>query len=270
MASLWPAWDAKVQWPSQFGYAVDDATGRRAYYGPEGEPGTPQQSAADSAWGVGDYAAWAQPDGSFVFYQPTYGFNEALVAALGAGLDQFIDAGLTMWAESEGMPVNSYNPFATLRTGYGEHYVPPYTAPFYPHPYAGLRATLDTLNSGANGYDQIIQAIREHLGLSGLFDAINQSAWCSGCQGGHYPNVLYNAILSGTGAPPAGSTGGTEVPPPGTVVSGGPPVSTSSPPAPASPAPADVSAAWGQVHDLVTKTMPTGILYLQTLASEHL
>lgn len=252
--SAWPAWDAKVQFPSQFGYAVDDATGREAYYGPLGEPGTPDQSAADNAWGVGDYAGWAQPDGRWVFYRPAFGFNPALLAYLGAPVNQYSDEALSMWAQSEGMPANSYNPLATLRTGYGEHYQPPYTAPFYPHPYAGLRATGDTLAQSAYGYPAIVTALRDTLGLSGIFDAVNSSAWCQGCQGGHYPQVLYNAIHAGTGSPPAGNTGGQ---PPAT--------------APGQPGvPPDLGAAWDQVTTVVTNTLPLGTFYLGVLAGERL
>lgn len=252
--SNWPQWDVKVQWPSAFGYAIDDATGREAYYGPEGEPGTPDQGAADNAWGDGNYSGWPQPDGRFVFYQSLYGFNESLLAWLGGGLEYFTDQALSMWAQSEGMPAHSYNPLATMRTGYGEHYESPYTAPFYPHPYAGLRATVDTLKQNAYGYPAIVQALVEHLGLSGIFDAINSSQWCGGCQGGHYPNVLYNAIKSGTGAPPAGNTGGQPSPTP---------VGEAAPPA-------DIAAAWDQVTHVVNNTLPTGAYYLGILNATKL
>lgn len=68
--SAYPVWDAAVYWPTPQGYAVDRASGRRAFRGPDAEPGTADLSAALAAWGVGNFTSWTQPDGTEVFYQP--------------------------------------------------------------------------------------------------------------------------------------------------------------------------------------------------------
>lgn len=68
--SDFPLWDAAVIWPSPQGFAVDRASGREAFRGPDAEPGTPDPGAALAAWGSGNFTSWTQPDGREVFYQP--------------------------------------------------------------------------------------------------------------------------------------------------------------------------------------------------------
>lgn len=232
----WPAWDSKVIWtPGAGEYAIDQASGREAYYGPLGEPGTPSQSAADSAWGVGVYGGWAQPDGRYVFYSPAGYWLEMFLGSLPAAITPVNSAGLQDWAASEGIPADAHNPCATMRTGYGEHYQPPFTCPFYPTPYAGQRAWRDTLAESGFGYENIVTAFQRQLGLSGIYAAVNQSAWCKGCDSGHYPGQLYAAISGATGTPPTSGGPGSAATVP--VVGG-------------------ADSAWDRVRTTITRTIP--------------
>lgn len=74
---------------------------------------------------------------------------------------------------------------------------------------AGVQATV---RFWQHGYQGIIDALRSSDPVA-LYQAVNQSGWCAGCQGGHYPIGLSN-YLSG-GSVQGGSTtfhgGGTNV-----------------------------------------------------------
>ena len=54
-------------------------------------------------------------------------------------------------------------------------------------------------------YDGVRAAFRADAGLMGVWRAINQSKWCSGCQHGLYPVFLYRAAVAYT-PPPATPT----------------------------------------------------------------
>lgn len=250
--SAWPAWDAAVNWSPGGGPATDRASGREAYRGPLGEGGTPDQSTADGAWGSGNFGGWTQPDGRVVFYQPQNGILEALAAGIGAPVSLGVGTVLALWAQSEGVPAEAHNPMATLRTGYGETYRPPWTAPFYPHLYAGQRAFVDTLTSGGAGYDGILRALRGDEGIVVTFNAVNESAWCRGCQGGNYPVDLYNAMVAIGGAT-AGGTTASGAPAPGTT-----PTFT-----PAQPVPLagldGIPEAWSELADSVNRHVPNAV-----------
>ena len=45
---------------------------------------------------------------------------------------------------------------------------------------------------GGSYYTAVVGAFRADAGEQALYDAINASPWCSGCQGGHYPVDLYD------------------------------------------------------------------------------
>jgi hypothetical protein len=58
---------------------------------------------------------------------------------------------------------------------------------------AGVLATARFLK---HGYDPVIQGFRDSSPEE-VYQAVNQSGWCSGCQSGRYPVGLYNYVQSG-------------------------------------------------------------------------
>ena len=107
-------WQTKVN-----GSYVDTRTGRPAYYGPNGEPGTPDQNAAAQAWGQGGFQTYQRDDGATIYYkagtgatQATGGQGSAVPGGglLGASVDQLkaeaakylvpvADTTLAQWAQ---------------------------------------------------------------------------------------------------------------------------------------------------------------------------
>ena len=84
----------------------------------------------------------------------------------------------------------------------------------FPNTQAGVTATV---RFWQHGYTDIITALRNSDPV-GLYQAVNQSGWCSGCQSGHYPVDLYGYL--GGGSVQGGS---------GTFHGGGPNVAGGSP-----------------------------------------
>ena len=127
------------------------------------------------------------------------GWEADLTFVLGAPASADNVLVLDLWAQSEGMPDSANNWLACSQTGFGGYSSPPYSEPFFPTLALGIEATA-TFLSGSN-YAVVVGYLKGDQGLANLYQAINESRWCSGCQGGHYPIDLYN-YLSGSGAPP--------------------------------------------------------------------
>lgn len=60
---------------------------------------------------------------------------------------------------------------------------------------AGVTATIRFMQHF--GYSAVINALRND-DQAALYTAVNQSGWCRGCQGGHYPIGLYNYVNGGS------------------------------------------------------------------------
>lgn len=258
--SLWPQWDQKVEWGPPLTFAVDPSTGREAYYGPLGEPGTPDPNAAQAAW-PDRFVGWHQPDGRAVFFLPDQGMLEALLAVASAPLGLVNDEAMQLWFNSEGMPADAYNPCATMATGFGETFERPFTAPFYPSAWAGQLAWAESVTVGTRnhvpGAELIVTALQQQLGLRGIYDAIHNSSWCPGCP--NYPSALYAQLQSAGAAPPPSGGGTNEPSPPGAPVVG-------EPAPPGTVAPADAQQGWNQVLVVVTETLPVATGMLDTIA----
>lgn len=134
-----------------------------------------------------------------------------LLDSIGApGSPLNIDA-MQWWADSEGMPGWANNWLATTIDGYGGR---PYNSAgvkAYPTVAEGVNATAATLRFGA--YVNVVHWFRVGTSLEDIWSAINSSPWCSRCQNGLYPVVLFrhlNATPSPRpppGPPPPGGQG---------------------------------------------------------------
>jgi hypothetical protein len=126
---------------------------------------------------------------------------------------------LQQWSLSED-PTGSYlsarnNPLATTDFSGSNGYVLSNDGttkiPTFPTLAAGAAAFAHTLSNGANGYSGIVSAFQSGTtSLSQIYQAINNSDWCRGCNGGQYPPTLA-ASVNKTPAPGnfGGSTGST-------------------------------------------------------------
>jgi len=149
-----------------------------------------------------------------------------LLRQLGAPLTGDNRQALWYWAASEGSVVHN-NPLAVCCGGVGQTQCIAQcgsSSPIY-----GFDTIDHGVTANANfiraGYPSILKALQGNAGQDAIWQAINESAWCKGCQNGRYPNVLYQNIAgaavptTGLGAliPGGGST------PPGTQALGAKP-----------------------------------------------
>jgi len=101
---------------------------------------------------------------------------------------------LTEWAASEGMPDSDNNWLAVTEPGFGGSVIPGNTDGVrrYPSASQGINATAAFMQ-GSN-YNQVRKTLQDGSDIAAIYLAINESKWCSGCQGGLYPIALYNYI----------------------------------------------------------------------------
>ena len=108
---------------------------------------------------------------------------------------------LTVWAASEGV-VDKNNPLASSGRHQGatvciaqctRNSSPVYA---YDSIVDGVNANINFLYGSY--YDGVRAAFRANAGMAGIWKSVNQSKWCSGCQGGLYPIKLYQAIPAPT------------------------------------------------------------------------
>lgn len=138
---------------------------------------------------------------------------DQVLQALGAPTTDSNRAALRAWAASEGT-VSSNNPLAFSGTYAGATTCiaqcgssSPIMA--YSSPQQGATNTAAFI-LGNSSYGSIVQAFRGDAGLQAIWQAINGSPWCSGCQSGSYPTALHAAAGGATGgsAAPPGAPGG--------------------------------------------------------------
>lgn len=134
------------------------------------------------------------------------GWEDALLAAIGAPITSESSLTLSLWAASEGMPAWANNWLATERGGYGGTKFNSAGVWAYPTFTAGIAATAATLKQ--TNMSGILSGFRERSNMAGLYLAINTSPWCPRCQGGHYPEAVYNYLLHLVGGTPAPGTFG--------------------------------------------------------------
>lgn len=139
-----------------------------------------------------------------------YDWRGLLLEAISAPLSELNVSALQWWAESEGMPAWENNWLATTIDGFGGRVVNSAGVKAYPSVQEGVAATAATLRYGA--YRNVVAAFQAGQSLVDIWSAINSSPWCSRCQNGLYPVVLFDnlhAVVSGAGgviqAPGGGS-----------------------------------------------------------------
>jgi hypothetical protein len=142
-------------------------------------------------------------------------FFVSLLHAMGAPANNRTIGAMQYWAASEGMNPAYNNPLATTEPGYGGYTVNNVGVRAYPTEADGVAATWATLQNGY--YNGVVAAFRRDAPWAQIWQAINQTPWCGGCQNGRYPVALYDA-LGGNPAPigelhPA-QFGGTNISPP--------------------------------------------------------
>lgn len=101
---------------------------------------------------------------------------------------------LQLWHQSEGTPEDWNNWLATTIDGHGGRIVNSAGVKQYPTVEDGVAATVATLR--LSYYDLVVKHLQTGAALVDIFSAINQSPWCGGCQGGHYPLVLWEFVMS--------------------------------------------------------------------------
>jgi len=130
-----------------------------------------------------------------------------LLSKMGAPNNNVTSLALYYWAASEGMPAWENNWLATTLSCCGGHSVNSVGVKAYPTVADGVQATWQTLEFGA--YSSVVSTFRQGKSLTAIYDAINGSPWCGGCQNGHYPVALYDYLTGrGGGPPPGGGAGG--------------------------------------------------------------
>jgi hypothetical protein len=138
-----------------------------------------------------------------------------LLSALGAPTSQNNLTALNLWALSEGNVTN--NPLATSGRGVGAATCVAQcgsTSPVYVYDTEANGVAQMAKFLQGSYYTAIVRAFKTDAGLAAIFQAINSSPWCKGCQNGQYPVDLANAVggskattdpTVGTGAGPGGS-----------------------------------------------------------------
>lgn len=155
-------------------------------------------------------------------------WRHALLTALGAPSTPDNLNALNAWASSEGVDPRNNNwlaitdpnnrwPHAGVVASNGGN--PVYA---FPSQAVGVQATAAFL--AGSYYVGVVDALKANRGVRAVYNAINSSPWCKGCQGGNYPIVLHNALNGGgfgqgpgvgqeaaPGQGPSDSSGGTPV-----------------------------------------------------------
>lgn len=91
-----------------------------------------------------------------------------------------------------------------------------YNVQCYSSEEKGVAATVEFLNQGA--YSEVDQRFRAQFlkgaKISSIYFAINAAPFCAGCQGGHYPIMLYNYLFRKRGGKGFSPYPGGYAPPP--------------------------------------------------------
>src|SRR6266850_7900853 len=108
-----------------------------------------------------------------------------LLDALGAPHTSSNLIGLEQWAASEGMPASANNPLAATDTATGSTPFNSFGVQKYPNVATAVAVYKRKLQSIT--YALIGAELQIGNSLDRLYQRINESPWCGGCQGGHYP-----------------------------------------------------------------------------------
>ena len=104
---------------------------------------------------------------------------------------------LNLWAAAEGVAATNNNPLAITDPGNQWQHsgvIAPnggYPVYAFPSESIGVQATASFLQ---HGYQPVIDALKAGNNLGAMYAAVNGSGWCSGCQDGHYPNTVFQAL----------------------------------------------------------------------------
>lgn len=134
-----------------------------------------------------------------------YDWRGLLLEALSCPLSEVNVDALQWWADSEGTPAGWNNWLATTLSGFGGVSVNGAGVKAYPSVQAGVDATAATLRGSA--YRNVITALQDGNSFHEIWSAINSSPWCSHCQGGLYPIVLFQHLGAVATGPAPGSFG---------------------------------------------------------------
>jgi hypothetical protein len=124
-----------------------------------------------------------------------------LLKALGAPASQNNLTALNLWAQSEGSVTN--NPLATSGKGAGATTCVAQCGSSSPiYEYATEADGVAQMAGFLKGsyYTAVVRAFAQDAGLAAIYQAINSSGWCKGCQNGQYPIDLAKAAGGGTAA----------------------------------------------------------------------
>jgi hypothetical protein len=115
--------------------------------------------------------------------------NQTNLTALGA------------WAASEGMPIFTNNPLAATTSAPG---ATPYPKAPIVKVYLSVEQAADVYAGMLNSslYRPIRDALRASEDYQAIFEAINASPWCGGCQGGKYPIGLWSIVFGNVSPQP--------------------------------------------------------------------
>lgn len=125
-----------------------------------------------------------------------------LLKKMGAPDSNASATSLQLWAQSEGTPPSWNNWLATTEPGFGGTPVNSAGVQAYPTETDGVDATYATLQGSA--YLAVIDAFVSNAGAQIIWDAVNGSPWCAGCENGEYPVALYNYLQGHGGVVPTG------------------------------------------------------------------
>ena len=116
----------------------------------------------------------------------------ALLAKINAPVNAVTLIGLNLWGKSEGVEATANNPLAITNPnqefGPDSGTINSAGVAQFATMQQGVDATANFLS--APDYAGIVTAFQRGTSLNAIFQAINNSPWCSNCQGGNYPSAL--------------------------------------------------------------------------------
>lgn len=115
-----------------------------------------------------------------------------ILKAIKAPHSDINDQAMRAWADSEGIPDNKFNPWATTVKEGSAPSTNSDGVKKYKDEAQGVEAMKDTLN-GHNSKD-IKAALVAGDSLDDIYAAINASPWCANCQNGRYPVDLWKLL----------------------------------------------------------------------------
>ena len=131
---------------------------------------------------------------------PYPAWEEALLIQMGAPLTTGNLQALAFWNQSEGMggtnnplAISGKYPGATTCLTQCNSSSPVYAYDTIDNGVAATNAFLQ-----GSYYTGVVKAFQQDAGITGIWQSINNSPWCTGCEGGKYPGVLFSALNNPT------------------------------------------------------------------------